>query len=665
MKRTLAILASLVIAGTAWGARTNSITLNPDSTVAKKVNHVSSTPITLPITVTDIEKASATLVVRNSSGTVIISTNAATVADDVYTFNLVAGQWTTNIFNSSKSIGDTEIFWGDIYPLAYGAPLPAIKFNVRYGANTGSESYVDPTQGTWIAGGTTSSVIATVDMGTGASISGSTLTLDEDLQDIAAIAPTDGLFLVGDGSDWVGESGATARTSMGLGGMAVIDDATSDNTLYGRSNGTWTAVSAGGGSGDLTAVQVSGGHLTVSSGTGPVPTVGLTTQAIAAVANTNTPKNGIIDTDTLSFDWDDSEVSDTLTIGSGGTVNKGALANAGTLSFDWDDSEITNTLTIGAASTIGAVNGASITNIIKTALANSGTLSFDWADSEVSDTLTIGAASTIGAVNGASITNLNGANIQTGTIDVLQLDAGVQTSLALADSAMQDLIDDTAPTLGGNLDADDKTLNNMGILYDGNGAGAGMNFSGSVFWDSGGNNWIDGEDRKLVGVGSVDILGWTATRLYVMNAAGQNIADNDVVSVDGSPANNEAGVWTANGMDGKSEAEFKSLFNMEAGTDYALPTALLSGIYTQSFATNISYNMGYKIAGQLTVTNTVTFDVADAQPLHPFNFIIYGTNTVTMDSNLTLFGSWTQAATNVLSFTPKETGKWFYTVATP
>ena len=245
------------------------------------------------------------------------------------------------------------------------------------------------------------------------------------------------------------------------------------------------------------------------------------------------------------------------------------------------------------------------------------------------------------------------------------LDAAAQASDALADSAMQDLIDDTSPTLGGNLDADDKTLNNMGILYDGNGAGAGMNFSGSVFWDSGGNNWIDGEDRKLVGVGSVDILGWTATRLYVMNAAGQNIADNDVVSVDGSPANNEAGVWTANGMDGKSEAEFKSLFNMEAGTDYALPTALLSGIYTQSFATNISYNMGYKIAGQLTVTNTVTFDVADAQPLHPFNFIIYGTNTVTMDSNLTLFGSWTQAATNVLSFTPKETGQWFYSVATP
>ena len=245
MKKTLAILAALALTGgAAMAERTNSITLNPDSTVAKKVNHVSSTPLTLVITVSDVDKASATLVVRNSSGAVKISTNAATVADDVYTFNLVAGNWTTNIFDSSKSIGDTETFWGDIYPLGYGAPLPAIKFSVRYGANTGSESYVDPTTGSWIAGGTTSSVINTVDMGTGAAISGSTLTLDEDLQDIAAIVPSNGLFLVGDGSDWVGESGSTARASMGLGSIATIDDAPSDGTTYGRKDGAWADAAA-------------------------------------------------------------------------------------------------------------------------------------------------------------------------------------------------------------------------------------------------------------------------------------------------------------------------------------------------------------------------------------------------------------------------------------
>jgi len=40
---------------------------------------------------------------------------------------------------------------------------------------------------------------------------------DTQLDDIAALAVTDGNFIVGDGANWVAESGATARTSLGLG----------------------------------------------------------------------------------------------------------------------------------------------------------------------------------------------------------------------------------------------------------------------------------------------------------------------------------------------------------------------------------------------------------------------------------------------------------------
>lgn len=38
----------------------------------------------------------------------------------------------------------------------------------------------------------------------------------DQLDDIAGVTPTDGMILVGDGTDFVGESGATARTSLGL-----------------------------------------------------------------------------------------------------------------------------------------------------------------------------------------------------------------------------------------------------------------------------------------------------------------------------------------------------------------------------------------------------------------------------------------------------------------
>ena len=45
--------------------------------------------------------------------------------------------------------------------------------------------------------------------------------LDAELTAIAALATTDGNIIVGNGSTWVAESGATARTSLGLGSIAT------------------------------------------------------------------------------------------------------------------------------------------------------------------------------------------------------------------------------------------------------------------------------------------------------------------------------------------------------------------------------------------------------------------------------------------------------------
>lgn len=44
---------------------------------------------------------------------------------------------------------------------------------------------------------------------------------DQQLDDIAALTPTDGNFIVGNGTTWVAESGATVRTSLGLGSIAT------------------------------------------------------------------------------------------------------------------------------------------------------------------------------------------------------------------------------------------------------------------------------------------------------------------------------------------------------------------------------------------------------------------------------------------------------------
>ena len=44
---------------------------------------------------------------------------------------------------------------------------------------------------------------------------------DAGLADIAGLTPTDGHIIVGNGSNWVQENGATARTSLGLGSISI------------------------------------------------------------------------------------------------------------------------------------------------------------------------------------------------------------------------------------------------------------------------------------------------------------------------------------------------------------------------------------------------------------------------------------------------------------
>ena len=55
--------------------------------------------------------------------------------------------------------------------------------------------------------------------------------LDAQLQDVAGLAVTNGNFIVGDGSNFVAESGSTARASLGLGTAAVTDTGISNGNV--------------------------------------------------------------------------------------------------------------------------------------------------------------------------------------------------------------------------------------------------------------------------------------------------------------------------------------------------------------------------------------------------------------------------------------------------
>ena len=55
--------------------------------------------------------------------------------------------------------------------------------------------------------------------------------LDQQLQDVAGLAVTDGNFIVGNGSNFVAENGSTARTSLGLGTSATTDTGISNGNV--------------------------------------------------------------------------------------------------------------------------------------------------------------------------------------------------------------------------------------------------------------------------------------------------------------------------------------------------------------------------------------------------------------------------------------------------
>ena len=79
---------------------------------------------------------------------------------------------------------------------------------------------------------------------------------DAELTAIAALAVTDSNFIVGNGTTWVAESGATARTSLGLGTIAT-QDASSVTVTGGTINGTAIGGSTAA-AGAFTTVSASG-----------------------------------------------------------------------------------------------------------------------------------------------------------------------------------------------------------------------------------------------------------------------------------------------------------------------------------------------------------------------------------------------------------------------
>ena len=131
---------------------------------------------------------------------------------------------------------------------------------------------------------------------------------DAQLADIAGLTPTDNNFIVGNGTNFVGESGATARTSLGLGSIATQD--ASNVTISG---GSITGI---------TDLAISDGGTGASTANAAINNL-LPSQASA---------NGkYLKSDGTNTSWDDlnistADITGTLPIANGGTGATSASA---------------------------------------------------------------------------------------------------------------------------------------------------------------------------------------------------------------------------------------------------------------------------------------------------------------------------------------------------
>ena len=276
--------------------------------------------------------------------------------------------------------------------------------------------------------------------------------LDAQLQDVAGLAVTNGNFIVGDGSNFVAESGATARTSLGLGTAAVLDTGISNTNIpkftsgvadddFLRVNGTdIEGRSASEVLSDIAAMPLAGGTFTgdvtltdtdTGSSEGPVLTLNRDSSSPADSDFLGTIKfNGDNDAgESITYSQITTKISDNtdgtedgniiFKVYSAGTQNASLTMKGNATIFNNRDVRLDTGVNLLFE---GATSNANETTLTVTDPTADRTITLPDATGTV--LLTDGS--------GASLTSLNASELGSGTVPNARLDAQLQDVAGLA-----------------------------------------------------------------------------------------------------------------------------------------------------------------------------------------------------------------------------------------